>query len=72
MNKGYLNFKSINTEETVLFALSDAERHSVVNAEGLFFTIRYDTFKQTQGLFHSFNPHGTMARSHSTRNRDLL
>ena len=33
---------------------------------------RYHSFKQKQGLFHSFNPHSTMARSHTTRNRDFL
>ena len=32
----------------------------------------YHSFKQKQGLFYSFNPHRTMARSHTTRNRDFL
>ena len=42
----------------------------VVNAEGPFFTI--SQFKAKQGLFHSFDPHSTMARSHTTQNRDFL
>ena len=32
----------------------------------------YHGFNQKQGLFYSFNPHRTMARSHTTRNRDFL
>ena len=43
---------------------------TVVNAEEPFFTI--SQFKAKQGLFHSFNPHSTMARSHTTQNRDFL
>ena len=42
----------------------------VVNAEGPFFTI--SQFKEKQGLFHSFDLHSTMARSHTTQNRDFL
>ena len=42
----------------------------VVNAEGPFFTI--SQFKAKQGLFHSFDPYNTMARSHTTQNRDFL
>ena len=42
---------------------------SAVNAVRPFFTI---SKKQKQSLFHSFNPHSTMARSHTTRNRDFL
>ena len=33
---------------------------------------RYHSFKAKQGLFHSFDPHSTMARSHTTQNRDFL
>ena len=33
--------------------------------------IAYLVFKKKQGLFHSFNPHSTMARSHTTRNHDF-
>ena len=33
---------------------------------------RYHSFKQKLGLFQSFNPHSTIARSHTTRNRDFL
>ena len=33
---------------------------------------RYNSFTQKQGLFYSFNPYSTMARSHTTRNRDFL
>ena len=32
---------------------------------------RYHSFKKKLGLFHSFNPHSTIARSHTTRNRDF-
>ena len=42
----------------------------VVNAEGPFFTISQS--KAKQGLFHSFDPHSTMARSYTTRNREFL
>ena len=35
-------------------------------------SLRYHSFKQKQGLFHRFNPHSTMARSHITRNRHFL
>ena len=42
----------------------------VVDAEGPFFTI--SQFKAKQGLFHSFDPYSTMARSHTTQNRDFL
>ena len=30
------------------------------------------SFKQKQGLLNSFNPHSTMARTHTTRNHDFL
>ena len=30
---------------------------------------RYHSFKKKQCLFHGFNPHSTMARSHNTWNR---
>ena len=43
---------------------------SVVNAVDR--SSRYHSFKQKQGLFHRFNPRSTMARSHTTRNRDFL
>ena len=33
---------------------------------------RYHSFKQKQGLLNSFNPHSTMARLHTTRNRNFL
>ena len=42
----------------------------VVNAQGPSFTI--SQFKAKQGLFHSFDPYSTMARSHTTQNRDFL
>ena len=33
---------------------------------------RYHSFKQKQGLFHIFNPHRTIARSHTTWNCDFF
>ena len=33
---------------------------------------RYHSFKQKQRFFHSFNPHSTMARSHTKGDRDFL
>ena len=36
-------------------------------------SLRYHRFKQKQGLFYSFNnPHSTMTRLHTTRDRDFL
>ena len=33
---------------------------------------RYHSFKQNQGLFHNLKPLSKMARSHTTRNRDVF
>ena len=52
------NFRNLHIDE------------DVVNAEGPFFAI--SQFKAKQGLFHSFDPYKTMARSHTTQNRDFL
>ena len=61
LDTGY--FLKINYQQEEPICPSD------VNAVRPFFTISQFPKK---GLFHSFNPHSTVARSHTTRNLTFL
>ena len=56
LGTGY--FLKINSQQEKQMCPSAAVLHDIT------------VFQQKQGLFHSFNPQSTMARSHTTRNRD--